>query len=155
MRWNYVSTPKLQGCSHRRFGGISQHCWLWINYLSTISNCLSDVVCLTLITSNTWNRRCNYNIYLCHVVCYFHSVVAFPRELDFDYLTHWGKVKHICVSWINIIGSDDGSSPRRRQAIIWTNDGILLIRPLGTKCSEILIDISAFPFKHSKISSAK
>ena len=56
-------------------------------------------------------------------------------------LTHWGRVTHICVSKLNIIGSDNGLSPGRRQAIIWTNDGILLIAPLGTNFSEILIEI--------------
>ena len=39
---------------------------------------------------------------------------------------------HICVSELTIIDSDNGLSPGRRQAIIWTNAGILLIRPLGT-----------------------
>ena len=48
-------------------------------------------------------------------------------------LTHWGRVTHICVGKLTIIGSDNGLSPDRRQAIIWTNDGILLIGPLGTK----------------------
>ena len=38
-----------------------------------------------------------------------------------------------------IIGSDNGLSPGRRQAIIWTNAGILLIGPLGTNFIEILI----------------
>ena len=33
-------------------------------------------------------------------------------------------------SKLTIIGSDNGLSPRRRQAIIWTNAGILLSRPL-------------------------
>ena len=37
-------------------------------------------------------------------------------------LTHCGRVTHICVSKLTIIGSDNGSSPGRRQAIIWTND---------------------------------
>ena len=37
----------------------------------------------------------------------------------------------ICVSKLIIIGSDNDLSPGRRQAIIWTNDGILLIGPLG------------------------
>ena len=35
------------------------------------------------------------------------------------------------------IGSDNGLSPGRRQAIIWTNAGILLIEPLWTNFSEI------------------
>ena len=39
---------------------------------------------------------------------------------------------HICVSDLTSIGSDNGLSPGRRQAIIRTNAGILLIRPLGT-----------------------
>ena len=53
------------------------------------------------------------------------------------YLTHWGRVTHICVVKLTIIGSDNGLSPGRRQAIIWTNAGILLIGPLGTNFSEI------------------
>ena len=47
---------------------------------------------------------------------------------------------HIFVDNLTIIGSDNGLSPGRRQAIIWTNDVILWIRPLGTNFSEILID---------------
>ena len=62
-------------------------------------------------------------------------------------LTHWGRVTHICVSKLTSIGSDNGLSPSRRQAIIWTNAGILLIRPLGTNFSEILIDIRIFSFQ--------
>ena len=71
-------------------------------------------------------------------------------------LTHWGRVTHICVSKLTIIGSDNGLSPGRRQAIIWTNAGILLFRPVGTNFSEILIEIHIFSFKkmHSKCSSA-
>ena len=42
---------------------------------------------------------------------------------------------------LTIIGSDNGFSPGRRQAIIWTNAGILLIGPLGINFSEILIEI--------------
>ena len=39
---------------------------------------------------------------------------------------------HICVNKLTIIGSDNGLSPGRRQAIIWTNAGIVLIRTSGT-----------------------
>ena len=73
------------------------------------------------------------------------------------YLTHWGRVTHICVSKIIVIGSDNGLSPGRRQAVIWTNAGILLIGPLGTNFSGTSIEIHAFSFKkmHLKMSSAK
>ena len=75
----------------------------------------------------------------------------------FRFLTHWGRVTHICVSKLSIIGSDNGLSPGRRQAIIWTNAGILLIRTLGTNFSEILCEIHSFSFSkmHLKMSSAK
>ena len=64
---------------------------------------------------------------------------------------------HICVGNLTIIGSDNGLSPGRRQAIIWTNAGILLIGPLGINFSEILIKIITFLFKKMrlKVSSAK
>ena len=72
-------------------------------------------------------------------------------------LTRWGRVTHICVNKLTIISSDNGLSPGRRQAIIWTNAGILLFRTYGTYFSEILSKINIFPFKkmHLKISSAK
>ena len=72
-------------------------------------------------------------------------------------LTHWGRETHICISKLTIIGSDNGLSPGRHQAIIWTNARILLIGPLGTNFSEILIKIHTFSFKKMrlKMSSAK
>ena len=72
-------------------------------------------------------------------------------------LTHWGRVTHICVSKLTIIGSDNGLSPGRRQVIIWTNAGILLIGALGTNVSEILIKIGTFSLKNMllKMSSGK
>ena len=75
--------------------------------------------------------------------------------LNTSTLTHWGRVTHICVSKLTTIGSDNGLSPDRRQAITWTNAGILLIGPLRTNISEILIEILAFSFKKMRMSSAK
>ena len=57
---------------------------------------------------------------------------------------------HIYISNLTIIGSDNGLSPERRQAIIWTSAGILLIEPLGTSVkffysnSNIFIQENAF-----------
>ena len=63
----------------------------------------------------------------------------------------------ICVGNLTIIGSDNGLSPGRRQAITWTKVGILLIGPLGINFSEMLIEIQTFSLKkiHLKMSSAK
>ena len=78
-------------------------------------------------------------------VCLFPSV-----------LTHWGRVTRIRVSKLATISSDNGLSPGRRQAIIWTNAGILLIGPLGTYFGEIVVGIQTFSFikMHLKVSSA-
>ena len=85
-------------------------------------------------------------IWLALVSVWYHTV-----------LTHWGRVTHICVSKLTIIVSDNGLSPGRRQAIIWTKAGILLIGPLGTNFSEIWIKNITFHFKkmRSKVSSGK
>ena len=63
------------------------------------------------------------------------------RSQVMDWLSHWSRVTHICVGKLTIIGSDNGLGPHRRQAIIGTNPGILLIRHVGTKFSEILTAI--------------
>ena len=64
---------------------------------------------------------------------------------------------HICVGNLTIIGSDNGLSPGGRQAIIWTNAGMISIGALGTNFSEILAEIITFSFKkmYLKVSSAK
>ena len=70
-------------------------------------------------------------------------------------LTHWGRVTHICISELTIIGSDNGLLPGQCQAIIWNNVGLLL--PLGKNFSEISIGIQTFSFKkmHLNMLSAK
>ena len=74
---------------------------------------------------------------------------------NYNMLTHWGQVTHICVGNLTIIGSDNGLSPGQRQAISRTNAGILSIRPLGTNVSEIPIKIQNFSFikTHLKMSA--
>ena len=88
-----------------------------------------------------WNR-----LVYCHI-----------WPLRTDMLTHWGQVTRIYANKITVIGSDNGLSPGQRQAIIWTNAGILLIGTLRTNFSEILIAIRPFSFKKMdlKISSGK
>ena len=60
------------------------------------------------------------------------------------------------VNWV-CIGSDNGLSPVRRQAITWTNANLFSVWPLGTHLGEIpiKIQISTFTKMHLKKSSAK
>ena len=75
----------------------------------------------------------------------------------------WRNTCHVpcpnltCVGKLTTIGSDNGLSPGQRQAIIRTIAGTLLIGPLGTNFSDILIRIQTFSFKkmHLKMWSAK
>ena len=69
----------------------------------------------------------------------------------FSALTHWDQVTHICVVTNTNIVSDNGLSPGRRQAIIWTNAVILLIGPLGTNFSGILSEIHTISFKKNAL----
>ena len=73
------------------------------------------------------------------------------------HLTHWGRVTHTCIGKLTIIGSDNGLSPDRRQAIIWTNAGTLLIGPWATDFNGIFIKMKQFSFKKMrlKMSSGK
>ena len=64
-----------------------------------------------------------------------------------DWITHWGRVTHICVSKLIINSSDNGLSPGQHQAIIWINAGTILIGPSGTNFSEKSIEIHTFSFK--------
>ena len=101
-----------------------------------------------LIKKNSFNYT-NWSVDIMFDTCDVSSLML---------LTHWGQVMHIYVS-VNytIIGSDNGLSPVRRQTIIWTNDGLLSIRPLGTCFIEISLEIQKFSFKnmHMKMLSAK
>ena len=56
-------------------------------------------------------------------------------------LTRWRR--YASVNWIDI-GSGNGLSPVRRQAITWANALLLSIRPMGTIFCEIWIKIQNF-----------
>ena len=88
-----------------------------------------------------------------NVVCEMVAILPWPQWVNSSE-AEWRIYASVKLT---IIGSDNGLSPVRRQAIIWTNAGILLIGPLGTNFIEILNEIHTFSFKklHLKMSSAK
>ena len=78
------------------------------------------------------------------------------RQCNAACLNHWGWVIYASVKH-TIIASDNGLSPIRHQAIIWSNAAVLSNRPLETYFSEILFKFQKFSFMemHMKMSSAK
>ena len=89
-------------------------------------------------------------------ICLAYTLYAGSNPEDMS-ITHWGRVTNILASKLTTIGSDNGLSPGRRQVIIWTNAGILLIEPLGRNFNEILIEIHTFLAKkiYLKMASGK
>ena len=107
-----------------------------------------DVIVLERVWScelHPWRNSDRYTNISCNLIQNIHAI-----------LTHWGRQTYR-VSNLTITGLDNGLSPGRHQAIIWTNDGILSIWPLGTNFNEVLIAIHTLSFKemHLKILSGK
>ena len=103
--------------------------------------------------AKVWFRPIFSNFHYKSMIMFYRSFVAMESMAlcktmgsAVFYLTHWDRVTHICVVKLTIMGSDNGLLPGRRQAIICTNAGILLIRPLGTNFSEIAIEVLTFSF---------
>ena len=87
----------------------------------------------------------------CHNRILFHNADILWAALHHDYRGCVNFLPKECSSWVAKIFKT------YFVINIWTNAGILLIRPLGTNFSEILIKIHTFSFKkmHLKMSSAK
>ena len=100
----------------------------WVN-----GKTCGDMACHPVVISG-WLSNIKVPSHPRLLTCSIFNDEGSPNEL-----THWGRVMHICVSKLTIIGSDNGLSPCQRQAIVWTNAGILSIGPLGTNLSEIFI----------------
>ena len=146
-------------------------CWtIWNSHKS----CKAIVLCPSIIFLKSFHSLLmEYSLY-----CIVNPSIVFcvhvkmhwisNRDVGFlilqDYASH--VPKHLLIEAdgriyasgkLTIIGSDNGLSPTRRQAIIWTNAGILLIGPSGTNFSEIFIGIQTFSVKkmHLKMSYAR
>ena len=139
------------------------HVLLMLGYVKSLTqDCsISTAITLEILQSCTQPSMCKWYISIFISVLLWFTLYKwfniYWSTLGRLLLTHRGRVTHICVSKLTIIGSGNGLSPDRRQPIIWTNAGILLIGPLGTNFSDMSIEILIFSFKKMrlKVSSAK
>ena len=143
---NIISTVVYK----QRFAKFSLKLWLdkWSYRIQNAESCSP-----MLSPPSAWMRS---YIPFWWIVTSHHWIISSMLQ-SISVLTHWGRVTHIYASDLTSIDSDNGLSSGRRQAIIRTNAGILLIWPLGITFSEILIEIHIFSFKkmRSKMSSAR
>ena len=104
-------------------------CFLYIQCECSFSSAKSNKlkkqhVCFALIThllsihrTTSWKMLMNYKFKAQTLTgnptrnLHCHVLASHP-------LTHWGRVTHTCISKLSILGSDNGLSPGRRQAII-------------------------------------
>ena len=108
-----------------------------------------------------WNSKAHLWLLRTNILHCLNASINSSNHHCYHYIIHTqndcpcGRVTHICVGKLTIIGSDNGLSPGWCQAIIWRNVWILLIGPLGTNFSRILIKIHIFSFKkmHLKMSA--
>ena len=111
-----------------------------------VCNSAHIYVCIISKVAMSIELHCVIFIQIFQNICYLWQPLLYPFHLNvgsnsrYKYsaevkhgLTHWGRVTHICLDNLTIIGSDNGLSLGRRQAIIWTNAemGAILI----TTCS--------------------
>ena len=132
----------------------------WINYsIMLLSLCIRQ---RWLYTLRLGQNGCHFADNILKFIFLNMEIVVFWLKFYWKlfsrvHLNHWCWVTHICVSKLISIGSASGLSPCWRQTIIRTNAGILLIGPLETNFSEILIEIYTFSFNkmHLKMLSVK
>ena len=111
-----------------------------IIYISEISGCIEHPRQSSQDNMGAWHVTWKW-----HQVTFLEIQLAAAMSLNadtedmFDDQSHHKNVSNVCM----------------RQAIIWTNAGILLIEPLKTNFSEILIEIYIFSTTkmHLKLSS--
>ena len=126
----------------------SQHCGYWCPGAKAPGHqypqCWLNINCIGPVSSKTIAHKVN-------------SIRKWNHILKKKWPSRWDRVTHICINRPTRIGSDNGLSAGRHQAIFWTNAGVLLVGTLGTTFSEILIEIHIFPFTkmHLKMSSGK
>ena len=93
----------------------------WVKTLPVFCNKDTVRTCITKPFLNLENQVIHsYGHQVLSVI--FTALRAFFYIINYiHYLTHWGQVTYICISKSTIIVSDNGLSPGRCQAIIWTN----------------------------------
>ena len=135
------------------------------NWIMDIHNWIMDIYCMinyeylsfnSVYVPSQWKMA-----FKCNAISHWLGTITEESLIRQNYIViiSWrpSDAYVICVGNLSIIGSDNGLLPGRRQAIIWTNAGILLIGPWGTNSDDILMKIIIFSFKKMrlKVSSAK
>ena len=113
------------------------------------------------------DRRCSNYIWVIskfivyYGATYIRGLTVYQLPLSQWWPCQWHtRLAHLCITMPQWVKMNKNAFPYYHwpdgcQTIILISDGILLIRPLGTNFSEIIIEIQTFSFKkiHLKMSS--
>ena len=106
----------IPSCIHPRF------CLYYISHLSS-NNALmhSQVTCNNSdnCIKRPWEEPCLIIRYALFLIPMALDIICYKKH-PVQFWINWSRVTHICVSKLTIIGLDNGLSPGRCQAIIWT-----------------------------------
>ena len=137
MEW-YVTVIRV--CTYRFICDILERSCLYVCMFDNLRHnlCLVPLVWPNRLVPEghvTTNTIENFHRKSCKEFVWWHEItykgeICFPNPIDIittveECLIHWGQMTHIPVSKLSIIIQDKGLSP----TFIWTNAGILLIRP--------------------------
>ena len=142
IKYVYRITVGTKSWDYVFFRGLHTDLWLCYiaNTMSANDQATENIVTFeeTIPNEFPWigiiNRVCSNRQWL--MICSGNDLVQRRQHL-FEVGDDWRTELLVKLA---IIGSDNGLSPDRRQPIIWTNAGILLIGPLWTNFSDISIE---------------
>ena len=107
--------------------------------------------CYWLINHGNLNKIDNYwqqkkKLSICHLLCIHRIIITKAVQWSQKYIFNSFPLMAACMRQWTGSALVQKVDCRLLGAIIWTNAKILLIEPLGTKWSEILIEIYSFSF---------
>ena len=117
----YKNMQSINGMLLKAFKGSSLYTVFWRLYILAV-----------IFQTRLFPYVLDFQPTLSHKLFYVLGMQWCDFERYSNSLTHLGRVTHICVGKLTSISSNNGLSPGQREAIIWTNAGILLIGYLGT-----------------------
>ena len=111
----YPGTCMHQIISSRRNTHTHARTYTQLYWLYHTTDSMWQVHFVIMVQIGCGQVRIFHVITVCAWFCYWYKAAT---QKSHAMLTHWDRMTHICINKLTIIGSDNGLSPYRRQAIM-------------------------------------